>query len=160
MVPAILNSIAFVLNAGEESAAQEALELFIEVAEAHPRFLRRQLGEVLTAMLQVNVSLIWCSSVLSARLLLSARCLHVDDERGFAAQIAEAERLEESTRQLAAEFLVTLCEAREKAPGMMRKLPQFVGRLFQCLLNFLLNIEVRNLQPVLSPRTTYCTSCS
>ncbi len=27
-------------------------------------------------------------------------------------------------RCLAAEFLVTLCEAREKAPGMMRKLPQ------------------------------------
>jgi hypothetical protein len=27
-------------------------------------------------------------------------------------------------RSLAAELLVTLCEAREKAPGMMRKLPQ------------------------------------
>jgi hypothetical protein len=30
-------------------------------------------------------------------------------------------------RTLAAEFLVTLCEAREKAPGMMRKLPQVGG---------------------------------
>lgn len=49
----MLASIAFVLNAGDEVAAQESLELFIEVAEAHPRFLRRQLGEVLTAMLQV-----------------------------------------------------------------------------------------------------------
>lgn len=43
-------------------------------------------------------------------------------------QIAETEALEEGVRGLAAEFLVTLCEAREKAPGMMRKLPQ-VGRL-------------------------------
>ena len=57
-------------------------------------------------------------------------------------QIAEADSLESSTRQLAAEFLVTLCEAREKAPGMMRKLPQIIGRLFQCLMSFLLDIEV------------------
>lgn len=39
-------------------------------------------------------------------------------------QIAESDQLEEGVRTLAAEFLVTLCEAREKAPGMMRKLPQ------------------------------------
>lgn len=49
----MLGCIAMVLNAGDENSAQEALELFIEVAEAHPRFLRRQLGDVLTAMLQV-----------------------------------------------------------------------------------------------------------
>ena len=57
-------------------------------------------------------------------------------------QVVGAEQLEESTRQLAAEFMVTLCEAREKAPGMMRKLPQFVGRLFQSMLAFLLDVEV------------------
>jgi hypothetical protein len=39
-------------------------------------------------------------------------------------QIAGSESLDEGVRTLAAEFLVTLCEAREKAPGMMRKLPQ------------------------------------
>jgi hypothetical protein len=60
----------------------------------------------------------------------------------FLAQIAEASTLSESTRQLATEFLVTLCEAREKAPGMMRKLPQINQRLFQCLMGFLLDIEV------------------
>lgn len=38
--------------------------------------------------------------------------------------------------------MVTLCEAREKAPGMMRKLPQFLDRLFKCLLAFLLDLEV------------------
>ena len=58
-------------------------------------------------------------------------------------QISEATELEDSTRQLATEFLVTLCEAREKAPGMMRKLPQHLARLFQCLVFFLLDIEVR-----------------
>jgi hypothetical protein len=42
-------------------------------------------------------------------------------------QIAESESLDEGVRMLAAEFLVTLCEAREKAPGMMRKLPQVGG---------------------------------
>ena len=53
LVPSMLGTIAMVLNANDEVSAQEALELFIEVAEAHPRFLRKQLGEVLTAMLQV-----------------------------------------------------------------------------------------------------------
>lgn len=106
-VPAMLETMAQALNSGEEAAAQEAVELFIEVAESHPRFLRRQLSEVLNAMLTV----------------------------------AEAETLESSTRQLAAEFVVTLCEARDKAPGMMRKLPQCVGRLFECLVKFLLDIE-------------------
>ena len=59
-------------------------------------------------------------------------------------QIAEASALDDATRQLAAELLITLCEAREKAPGMMRKLPQFIGRFFQILLAFLLDIEVRH----------------
>ena len=57
-------------------------------------------------------------------------------------QFATAENLEEATRQLAAEFLVVLCEAREKAPGMMRKLPTFSQSIFQIMLNFLLDIEV------------------
>lgn len=50
------------------------------VAEAHPRFLRRSLVEVVGAMMSV----------------------------------ARADQLEAATRQLAAEFLVTLCEARDK----------------------------------------------
>lgn len=33
---------------------QEAIEMFIEIAEAHPRFLRKQLPEVVGAMLQVR----------------------------------------------------------------------------------------------------------
>lgn len=80
----------------------------MQIAEAHPRFLRRQLAEVVAAMLQ----------------------------------IAGAEALDDATRQLAAEFLVTLCEAREKAPGMMRKLPAFAEAIFRIMLSFLLDIEV------------------
>ena len=57
-------------------------------------------------------------------------------------QIARTTDLEESTRSLAAEFVVTLCEAREKASGMMRKLPQHLQELFQCLVQFLLDVEV------------------
>ncbi|GJZ73311.1 importin-5-like protein, partial [Tanacetum coccineum] len=40
-------------------------------------------------------------------------------------QVAEAESLEEGTRHLEIEFLIKLSESRERAPGMMRKLPQF-----------------------------------
>jgi hypothetical protein len=39
------------------------------------------------------------------------------------------------------EFLVTMCEARDKAPGMMRKLPQFADKLYEALMLFLLDIE-------------------
>lgn len=107
MLPDMLSTLSHSLQTGEEKTAQEALEMFIEVAETHPRFLRKQLAPVTDAMLQV----------------------------------AEADSLEDSTRQLAAEFLVTLAEAREKAPGMMRKLPNFSTRIFVCVTGFLLDIE-------------------
>jgi hypothetical protein len=54
-VPAQLRVIWGTLQAGDEAAAQEALELFIEVAEAHPRFLRRCLPEIAAAMLQARL---------------------------------------------------------------------------------------------------------
>lgn len=60
---------------------------------------------------------------------------------GSMLQIAEAESLEEGTRHLAIEFVITLAEARERAPGMMRKLPQFISRLFAILMKMLLDIE-------------------
>ena len=107
LVPPMLAALGAALNSGDEASAQESIESLMEVAEEHPRFLRRQLAETVGAMLQ----------------------------------IAEAPGLEPPTRQLAAEFVLTLCEAREKAPGMMRKLPSFVGRLFACLLTFLLDVE-------------------
>ncbi|KAI7749199.1 hypothetical protein M8C21_028254, partial [Ambrosia artemisiifolia] len=107
LLPAMMTTLTEALNGGQEATAQEALELLIELAETEPRFLRRQLVEVVGAMLQ----------------------------------IAEAESLEEGTRHLAIEFVITLAEARERAPGMMRKLPQFISRLFGILLRMLLDIE-------------------
>jgi hypothetical protein len=107
LLPAMMRTLTEALNSGQEATAQEALELLIELAGTEPRFLRRQLVEVVGSMLQ----------------------------------IAEAEALEEGTRHLAIEFVITLAEARERAPGMMRKLPQFISRLFAILMNILLDIE-------------------
>ncbi|KAL6195024.1 hypothetical protein ACLB2K_030646 [Fragaria x ananassa] len=107
LLPAMMRTLMESLNNGNEATAQEALELFIELAGTEPRFLRRQIVEVVGSMLQ----------------------------------IAEAESLEEGTRHLAIEFVITLAEARERAPGMMRKLPQFISRLFAILMNMVLDIE-------------------
>ncbi|KAF5735699.1 hypothetical protein HS088_TW15G01214 [Tripterygium wilfordii] len=107
LLPAMITTLTEALNNGNEATAQEALELLIELAGTEPRFLRRQLVDVVGSMLQV----------------------------------AEAERLEEGTRHLAVEFVITLAEARERAPGMMRKLPQFISRLFAILMKMLLDIE-------------------
>ncbi|KAI4350353.1 hypothetical protein L6164_004815 [Bauhinia variegata] len=107
LLPLMMQTLTEALNCGQEATAQEALELLIELAGTEPRFLRRQLVDVVGSMLQ----------------------------------IAEAESLEEGTRHLAIEFVITLAEARERAPGMMRKLPQFIRRLFAILMNMLLDIE-------------------
>ncbi|KAK8938099.1 hypothetical protein KSP40_PGU009686 [Platanthera guangdongensis] len=107
LLPAMMLTLTEALNSGNEDTAQEALELLIELAGTEPRFLRRQLADVVGSMLQ----------------------------------IAEADRLEEGTRHLAVEFVITLTEARERAPGMMRKLPQFIGSLFAALMKMLLDIE-------------------
>ena len=107
LVPALLGVLSDALNAGDEIAANTAVENLIEVADEHPRFLRKQIHEVAGAMIK----------------------------------IAETESLDDATRRLAAEFLVTLCEARDRAPGMMRKLPHLVQQLFNCCVAFLLEIE-------------------
>ncbi|KAL5976762.1 Importin-5 [Asimina triloba] len=107
LLPPMMLTLTEALNSGQETTAQEALELLIELAGTEPKFLRRQLADVVGAMLQ----------------------------------IAEADGLEEGTRHLAIEFVITLAEARERAPGMMRKLPQFIGRLFAILMKMLLDIE-------------------
>ncbi len=52
------------------------------------------------------------------------------------------DKLEPQTRQLAVEFLVSLCEAREQSPGMMRKVPNLARTLFELVMGFLLDIEV------------------
>ncbi|KAK6145070.1 hypothetical protein DH2020_021890 [Rehmannia glutinosa] len=107
LLPAMMRTLTEALNSGQEATAQEALELLIELAGTEPRFLRRQIVDVVGSMLQV----------------------------------AEAESLEEGTRHLAIEFVITLAEARDRAPGMMRKLPQFISRLFAILMKMLLDVD-------------------
>ncbi|KAL5101545.1 hypothetical protein RYX36_005872, partial [Vicia faba] len=107
LLPLMMQTLTEALNSVQEAIAQDALELLIELVGTEPRFLRRQIVDVVGAMLQIS----------------------------------EAESLEEGTRHLAIEFVVTLAEARERAPGMMRKLPQFVKKLFGVLMNLLLDIE-------------------
>ncbi|KAG8387370.1 hypothetical protein BUALT_Bualt02G0014300 [Buddleja alternifolia] len=107
LLPAMMRTLTEALNSGQEATAQEALELLIELAGTEPRFLRRQIVDVVGSMLQ----------------------------------IAEADTLEEGTQHLAIEFVITLAEARERAPGMMRKLPQFISRLFANLMKMLLDVE-------------------
>ena len=63
------------------------------------------------------------------------------DVVGSMLQITEADSLEEGKRHLAVEFVITLAEARERGRGMMRKLPQFISRLFAILMKMLLDIE-------------------
>ncbi|CAA2970342.1 importin-5-like [Olea europaea subsp. europaea] len=107
LLPAMMRTLMDALNSGQEATAQEALELMIELAGTEPRFLRRQIVDVV----------------------------------GYMLQIAEAENFEEGTRHLAVEFVITLAEARERAPGMMRKLPQFIDRLFAILMKMLVDVE-------------------
>jgi len=45
--------VSNILSTEEQDSAEEALEAFIEIAEAHPTFLRRQLDVVVNNMLQV-----------------------------------------------------------------------------------------------------------
>ncbi|KAK7278897.1 hypothetical protein RJT34_23936 [Clitoria ternatea] len=80
LLPLITQTLIEALNFGQEATTQEELELLIELVGTEPRFLCRQIVDVVGAMLQV----------------------------------AEAEALEEGTRKLAIEFVVTLAEARER----------------------------------------------
>jgi len=107
LAPHLLQSIQDALNRQDEDAAQDLLELLIEVADEEPRFFRRTLQSYADALLQV----------------------------------AAADQLEAPTRRLALEFLVCLGEQREKAPGMMRRLPGFLERFFNVALGFLADVE-------------------
>ena len=53
-VPEMLQTMISALEGKDENAAQEALEMFISIAESYPRFLRRQLEQVLGLMLRVR----------------------------------------------------------------------------------------------------------
>ncbi|MCI36127.1 importin-5-like, partial [Trifolium medium] len=49
LLPLMMQTLTEALNSGQEATAQEALELLIELAGTEPRFLRRQLVDVVGA---------------------------------------------------------------------------------------------------------------
>ncbi|XP_019253057.1 PREDICTED: importin-5-like isoform X2 [Nicotiana attenuata] len=108
LLPALLRRLTDTLsNSDEEVAAHDVLKLFMKFAKYEPRFLRRQLMDVVSTMFE----------------------------------IAEDERLKEGTGHLAVEFLITLVETRNRAPGMMKRLPLFISRCFTLLLKLLLDVK-------------------
>jgi len=57
LLPSMLETLTGALTGGQEVEAQEVLEALIEVADMHPRFLRKQLESVLNTMVQVSFNL-------------------------------------------------------------------------------------------------------
>ncbi|XP_070018413.1 uncharacterized protein [Nicotiana sylvestris] len=108
LLPGMMRALTDTLNnKRREDAAEQVLLFLIKLAKNEPRFLRRQLVDVVGTMFD----------------------------------IAEDKSLEETTRHLAIEFVLALVEAREKAPGMMKKLPLFTTTCFAVLLNLLRDIK-------------------
>nr|XP_033508043.1 importin subunit beta-3-like [Nicotiana tomentosiformis] len=56
-------------------------------------------------------------------------------------EIAESESLDQRARHFAVLFFITLFEAKEKAAGMLKRLPLFISRCFAMLLKLLLDIK-------------------
>ena len=76
LVPLMMSTIAQALQAGEEDETRSAIEVFVEIAEASPKFLKTHVTDCVNGMLQ----------------------------------IAPNHDLEEATRHLALEFLLTVAE--------------------------------------------------
>ncbi len=51
----MLSAMAAVLNDGDETSAQDALELFVEMADTNPKFMRKHSSDIISAMLQVGM---------------------------------------------------------------------------------------------------------
>lgn len=60
LIPVMLQTVSNILSTEEQDSAEEALEAFIEIAEAHPTFLRRQLDVVVNNMLQAGQPHLLC----------------------------------------------------------------------------------------------------
>lgn len=54
LIPVMLQTVSNILSTEEQDSAEESLEAFIEIAETHPKFLRRHLDVIVNNMLQVG----------------------------------------------------------------------------------------------------------
>ncbi|GLC61179.1 hypothetical protein PLESTB_001728100 [Pleodorina starrii] len=150
----IVNMLVTFLNCGNKDitvAAASASTSFIEAYEDAPA--RQVLAPLVQPMLAVLGQLLSSGDEDEARSVLemfivlaetSARFLrpHLIPLVDAMMRVAGAgDNLDAQTRQLAVEFLVSLCEAREQSPGMMRKVPNLARSLFELVMGFLLDIE-------------------
>eukprot|EP01123_Difflugia_compressa_P007967 TRINITY_DN225_c0_g1_i1.p1 TRINITY_DN225_c0_g1~~TRINITY_DN225_c0_g1_i1.p1 ORF type:complete len:1096 (-),score=260.74 TRINITY_DN225_c0_g1_i1:411-3698(-) len=104
LLPAMLEVVANCLNVNDEENAQNALKLFIELAELDPGFIKPNAPMVIDAMIKIG----------------------------------QVKTLQDSTRQLAIEFLVTFVENK---PTFSRSIPGFIPNLLNILLHMMLEME-------------------
>lgn len=104
LLPLMLGTISAALNANQEDEAREAIELFVDLAELSPGFLKPYINNIVPAMVT----------------------------------IATATNLEDATRQLGVEFLITFAENK---PAWARKYPKFVETILPILVNMMLEVE-------------------
>lgn len=104
LTPLMLGCVSAALNASQEEEARSAIELFVDMAEVDPTFLKPNLQIIVPAMQTIST----------------------------------ASNLEDATRHLGLEFLVTLAESK---PGMIRRIPKYVETLVPILLNMMLDME-------------------
>lgn len=104
LIPLMLQTISSSLNAGAEDEARDGLEIFVELSESQPKFLRQHASALAHALVS----------------------------------IAGAPSLEEATRHLAFECILTLAEA---APGMCKKIDGFCGAVIPLALRMMLEVE-------------------
>ena len=71
LLPPMLSAMGAVLNDGDETAAQDALELFVEMADTNPKFLRKHSSDIISAMLQV------CCQCFCHQELPASCCFHM-----------------------------------------------------------------------------------
>ncbi|KAG2431232.1 hypothetical protein HXX76_009760 [Chlamydomonas incerta] len=153
-LPDFVNMLVTMLNSGVKDVtvgAANAATAFIEAYE--DARAREMLSPLVQPMLAVLGQLLSGGDEEEARGVLemfivlaesSARFLrpHLIPLVDAMMRVAGAgDSLEPQTRQLAVEFLVSLCEAREQSPGMMRKVPNLARTLFELVMGFLLDIE-------------------
>ncbi|GLI67663.1 hypothetical protein VaNZ11_011915 [Volvox africanus] len=149
----IVNMLVTFLNCGNKDvtvAAAAASTSFIEAYEDSQA--RQLLSPLVQPMLAVLGQLLSSGDedeardVLEMFIVLAESCArflrpHLIPLVEAMMRVAGANNLDANTRQLAVEFLVTLCEAREQSPGMMRKVPNLARSLFELVMGFLLDIE-------------------
>lgn len=75
LIPVMLQTVSNILSTEEQDSAEESLEAFIEIAETHPKFLRRHLDVIVNNMLQVHSTHCCCDLGLHSMGLGIAVCV-------------------------------------------------------------------------------------